>query len=170
MFDMKPLEPPDRHHLMAAQGWLDLGNREEASLELERIAPELRFHPDVVKVRWRLYGRNENWHTVLRIARTICDLEPISDPVETPVSWPARRASLGSRKTPVLRSGGGPIGLPELFAIPYNLACYACQLGNVNEAWEWFKMALDMADASELRRIALNDPDLEPLWKRISKL
>src|ERR1017187_3279090 len=48
---MKPLEPPDSHHLSAAIGWLGLGNWREANEELEKITSELRGHPDVLEVR-----------------------------------------------------------------------------------------------------------------------
>jgi len=51
------LEPPDSLHLQAAQGGLDLGNHVEANEELERITPQLRAHPDVLQVRWRIYRR-----------------------------------------------------------------------------------------------------------------
>ena len=34
---MKPLQPPDTFHLLAAQGWMELGNHEEANEELELI-------------------------------------------------------------------------------------------------------------------------------------
>lgn len=157
---------------MAAQGWLELGNETEAFRELEKIAPELRFHPDVVKLRWRIFGRKENWQTVLKIARTICSLEPVASTSEFNLDehrFARRVPAVVAKKVPHVRNGAEAIGLPELFAIPYNLACYACQLGNVNEAWEWFKMAAGMSDRDELRRIALNDPDLEPLWARISR-
>jgi hypothetical protein len=51
----KPLEPPDSIHLQAAQGWLELGDHIEASEELEKITPQLRAHPDVLKARWEVY-------------------------------------------------------------------------------------------------------------------
>jgi hypothetical protein len=34
-----PIEPPDSLHLLAAQGWLELGNHLEANEELEKITP-----------------------------------------------------------------------------------------------------------------------------------
>ena len=34
---VKPLAPPDTHHLRAALGWLELGNHVEANAELEQI-------------------------------------------------------------------------------------------------------------------------------------
>ena len=51
--------------------------------------------------------------------------------------------------------------------VPYNLACYACQLGRVGPARIWLKRALAMADKDEMKRQALADRDLEPLWGEI---
>jgi len=66
--------------------------------------------------------------------------------------------------------GGNLLGLlpvvdkfPDQYIIRYNLACYACQLGNLKEARDWLKKAIDMADTKEVKLMALNDPDLEPL-------
>jgi hypothetical protein len=44
---VKPLEPPDTHHLNAVLGWLELGNHVEANAELEKVTPVLRSHPAV---------------------------------------------------------------------------------------------------------------------------
>ena len=55
MAPVKPLQPPDTFHLQAAQGWMELGNHEEANEELELIDAPLRAHPDVLEVRWLIY-------------------------------------------------------------------------------------------------------------------
>ena len=47
---MVPLQPPDSFHVLAASGWLDLGNAAEAKHELQKVAPESQKHPDVLKV------------------------------------------------------------------------------------------------------------------------
>lgn len=52
---------------------------------------------------------------------------------------------------------------PDQWLIPYNLACYACQLGRLDEAREWFRRALTMGDGKAIKLEALNDPDLAPL-------
>ncbi|MGO8930194.1 MAG: tetratricopeptide repeat protein, partial [Limisphaerales bacterium] len=57
--------------------------------------------------------------------------------------------------------------LPKEYIIRYNLACYACQLGNLKEARHWLRKAIDLAGPNEVKLMALNDPDLEPLWKEI---
>jgi hypothetical protein len=76
MDTMKPLVPPDSVHLQAAQGWLDLGNHIEANEELERITPQLRVHPDVLQVRWRVYAKAEKWDACLLISEAIIQLAP----------------------------------------------------------------------------------------------
>ena len=52
-------------HLEAAQGWLELGNHEEANEELELIDAPLRSHPDVLEVRWGIYAKVKNWEACL---------------------------------------------------------------------------------------------------------
>jgi tetratricopeptide (TPR) repeat protein len=53
---------------------------------------------------------------------------------------------------------------PKHASFLYNLACYECQLGNLEEAQRWLDKAFDKG--SHLRSLALVDPDLEPLRAR----
>ena len=165
---MKPLEPPDKHHLLAAQGWMELGNDYEAFQELEKVSLESSDHPDVLSLRRQLYGKTKNWITALSIAKTICQLEPnnLFSRIHQSYDFLASKRSAGARDL----VSGGAIRLPYFFAVPYNLACYACQLGNVEEAWEWLKMAMEMTDIEEIRNLALSDPDLELLWGKIEEI
>ena len=48
---MNKLKHPDHFHLLAAQGWIELGNHLEANEELEKISPELRAYPLVLEMR-----------------------------------------------------------------------------------------------------------------------
>jgi tetratricopeptide (TPR) repeat protein len=58
---------------------------------------------------------------------------------------------------------------PKVSTIPYNLACYACQLGRIHEARKWLAKAAKIAGKDNLLPIALADPDLKPLWPEIEK-
>ncbi len=58
---------------------------------------------------------------------------------------------------------------PHDSTIAYNLACYACQLGRMQEAKEWLGRAIDVGEPNAVRLMALDDPDLEPLWKSIGE-
>ncbi len=59
---------------------------------------------------------------------------------------------------------------PKVETILYNLACYACQLGNRQESLALLDKAIDLAGKKDIRLMALEDPDLEPLWKDISEI
>ena len=59
---------------------------------------------------------------------------------------------------------------PDDPIIRYNLACYACQLGDLKEAWTWLQAAIDLASKTDIRKMALDDPDLEPLWNKIGEI
>jgi hypothetical protein len=54
-----------------------------------------------------------------------------------------------------------------LFA--YNLACYACQLGHLQEAREWLRRAIAIENAESIKAMALRDADLRPLWNEIQE-
>jgi tetratricopeptide (TPR) repeat protein len=160
-----PLEHPDVLHLLAAHGWLELGNHAEANEELENIRPEYRVHPDVLEVRWQIYTKYEKWEGALDIASTLMKIAP-----ERAESWIHRSFSLH-----VLNRTQEAFDLllpaseqfPQIWTIPYNLACYTAQLGRLDDAATWFKkaMAIEETAAGES---ALDDPDLRPLWDSMS--
>ncbi len=51
---------------------------------------------------------------------------------------------------------------PREAAIPYNLACYYCQLGEMENAKGYLKKAFEID--LDWRMAALEDEDLRPLW------
>jgi tetratricopeptide (TPR) repeat protein len=59
---------------------------------------------------------------------------------------------------------------PKHWLIRYNLACYCSQLGRLQEAMQWLEKAIGLADKSEVKAMALADPDLEPLRREIRKI
>lgn len=54
--------------------------------------------------------------------------------------------------------------------IPYNLACYACQLGLWAEAEAWLTQAISHGKKEEIKQMALKDRDLEPLQHFVASL
>ena len=66
-------------HLEAAQGWLELGNHEEANEELELIDAPLRSHPDVLEVRWGIYAKVKNWEACLDIGKAMVKLRALEN-------------------------------------------------------------------------------------------
>jgi len=76
---MKQLEPPDCHHLRAAQGWLDLGDPKEANEELKQISLVWRFHREVLLAGWEIYPRGEHWEFAYPVALAMVAMIP-NDP------------------------------------------------------------------------------------------
>ena len=58
---------------------------------------------------------------------------------------------------------------PKDSRIPFNPACYECELGHFQTAKERLKEAFDLAGKKDIRRQALDDPDLEPLWSQLGE-
>ena len=166
----KPLEPPDSIHLSAAEGWLGLGDLVSASDELEEITPELRAHPAVLAVRYDIYAKAKKWNMAAEIAAGLVKMLP-----KEVASWIC--FAYATRRKP---GGGIPQAkeilieakskFPKEYLISYNLACYECQLGNLKTAKRRLKKAIDLAGKKEIRQQALEDPDLEPLWKDIGNI
>jgi hypothetical protein len=50
------------------------------------------------------------------------------------------------------------------------LACFSCQLGDLNEASRWLERAFAVSGKAEIKIKALEERDLEPLWKKIGTL
>ena len=79
---MKSLEPQDSLHLRAAQGWLELGDHLEANVELEKISPRLRMHPDVLLLRYEIFAKAKLWEAAFYVAQALVEVEP-----KEPCGW-----------------------------------------------------------------------------------
>ena len=167
---MQPIEPPDLHFLNAAQGWLGLDCPEEVQTELNALAPELHSHPDVLEVRWQLHTRQQNWEAALAVARLELQHTPEDSSGWLHHAYALRRASRGG----LVMAWGALLPAAQKFptepVIAYNLACYACQLQQMDKAREWFDRAVQAGGKVEIRKMALADDDLKPLWEEIQKL
>ena len=160
---MKPLSTPDSHHLRAAQGWLELGNPLEANGELERITPELRSHPDILDLRWHIDAQANKWAACVEIADTLIKLDPSRSDAWIHRSYALHRVNRTQEAFDKLLPVANKF--PQVWTIPYNLACYSAQLGRLDESQEWLKRAMGI-DAQTVQRVAMDDPDLKPLWDR----
>jgi tetratricopeptide (TPR) repeat protein len=158
---MKPLPLPDRRHLEAAQGWLELGNWLEANKELERITPQLRAHPDVLRMRVEIYSAAKKWDYAAENMNALCRMVPDDSLGYLRLAFALHELKHTKEAFDALL----PVAdkFPEQWLIPYNLACYACQLGRLDEAREWFHRALTLGDEKAIKLEALDDPDLAPL-------
>lgn len=163
----RSIEAPDIHFLNAAIGWLELGNQEEAKAELEKLSFLVRYHPDVLLVRWKVFARSKDWPRSLDIARALVRIAP-----EKPAGWICVAYSLYNTR----QTGDAWAHLldaekkfPTISAIPYFLACLACQLGKTADAARWLAHWNDMVRESDLKKAARKDPRLEPVWQEFDE-
>jgi predicted Zn-dependent protease len=164
---MNPLEPHNQHDLVAAQGWVELGNDLEANEELEQITPENRAHPAVFEVRWQIYAKAKKWDAALDIASALVQMVP-----EEPLGWVHRSYCLHEmKKTEEARDNLLRVvnKFPDDPIMRYNLACYECRLGRLEQAKHWLEKAFKPGGRKRIKLMALEDPDLEPLWQQMRK-
>lgn len=167
---MQKLEPPDSHHLAAAIGWLGLGCPSDARDELNKLSLINLNHPDTLEVRWALYAKEECWDEALKIAEQEFKLRP-----NDPAGWLHRAYALRRATTGGLIMAWGVLlpaaeKFPQESVIAYNLACYACQLKHLDTARTWLQRALKIGEKDTLKKMALDDDDLKPLWSEIKAL
>jgi tetratricopeptide (TPR) repeat protein len=170
IFAMEPLSFSATRHLLAAEGFLELGLLEDAVAELNHIPPTQRLHIDVLQFRWQLEATRTDWDAALTVARDLLRFAPDNGANWLHYAYALRRARDG--------------GLDKAFAalepaaqtflaepvIPFNLACYACQMGNLDQARQWLLRSIAIGGKKYITLMALNDDDLKPLWKEIEQL
>jgi Tfp pilus assembly protein PilF len=164
---MLPLEPPDSWYVSGALGWLGLGNSAEAEAELDHISTARRQHPDVLEVRWLICAEQQKWTEGLQVARGLIHAAPERCSGWLHQAYALRRVPGGSVQQAWDALLPAYTSFPRESIVPYNLACYACQLGQLDAARVWLKRAFSLPRRAETKKMALADSDLEALWGEI---
>ena len=155
-----PLEPPDQKHWEAASGYVQLGMYLEADAELDEIEPFCRAAPEVLAVRLEIYAGLKKWELMQQIAKRLKEFQPNNIQWTISLAYATRRAYSIDIAMEILLDAKAKF--PREAAIPYNLACYYCQLGEMEKAKCYLKQAFKID--SSWRMAALEDEDLRPLW------
>jgi hypothetical protein len=171
---VQPLSPPDSFHFDAATGWLLLENPQEALLELNQIAPQHQNHPNVLELRWTLQATLADWSACLATGQALVEIAPDRVSGWIHRAYACRRASNGGLTAAWDALLPAADRFPDETIIPYNLACYACQKGDIAAARSWLERAWRVAEnAGEKSKWigqALADADLESLWPEIRQM
>ena len=142
----------------------------ESRAELEQISAANQTHPDVLEVRWGICVQERQWDAALEIALIELTLLP-----EDASGWLHRAYALRRK------AGGGltqaweallPAArkFPSEPIIAYNLSCYACQMQQLDTARHWLQRAVMVSKKDFIKKMALADEDLQPLWPEIEDL
>lgn len=146
--------------LEAALGYLQFGMFEDASDEIEQLPPEEKTSPGVLRLRAAIYSETKSWHLLQEVAGFLVDSVPGDPQHWIWLAYATRRTtSIPVAEAILLRALESH---PSSGMIHFNLACYAAQTGKIEEAKERLRDAIRLAP--ETRLLALDDPDLEPLW------
>ena len=152
--------PPEKH-LSYALGYLQLGLTDEAREELAALAPDFLATPAALSVRLETAMTDETWDEVIALAP-----ELVGHDAEQERPWIAWAYALRERERiaeaqETLLAGARLIKDPSPL-VAYNLACYACLLGDLAEASRL--LAVVFASDKSWRDVARDDPDLAPIF------
>jgi tetratricopeptide (TPR) repeat protein len=150
--------------LMPVLGYIDLGMFEDAWEELETLPPELRANGAVLDLRITIYHRLGKWESARMLAESLAKKFPENPHWWIQWAYSARREKSVYAARSVLMEAA--TRHPDVALIPYSLACYSCEEGSIETAKNLLTTAFAMDP--KLRKIALDDPDLEPIYGKNS--
>ena len=164
---MQGLELSDIHRLNAALGWLGLNAPADARAELDAIASAQQTHPAVLETRWLLCAHEKNWRDALKVAKRELASAPEDSSGWLHRAYALRRVDDGGLAPAWDALLPAAEKFPSEPVIAYNLACYACQLNQPNDARNWLQRAVKIGGKEAIQKMALTDEDLKPLWPEI---
>ena len=150
-----------QRHLRAAIGFIELGMLEDAVSELESLPPEDRDRSSVLALRVEIYRTAGSWSLMEVAARELWKRHPEEPDYWTNLAWAVRRLDSVVAARDILLEAVERF--PSDAMTHFNLGCYACQLGDIDQAKTRVRKAIKL-DA-KFKLLALDDADLEPLWK-----
>ena len=137
---------------------------------LTKLARAMEEHEAAVWARWLLCAHEKNWHDALVVA----DQELATVP-EAAAGWLHRAYALRRVKGGGLAQAWDALlpaaeKFPAEAVVAYNLSCYACQLNELDASRVWLQRAITTGGKNVIKKMALDDDDLKPLWTEIKNL
>jgi Flp pilus assembly protein TadD len=161
-----PLKTDWQRHVLASSGYLELGMFDDPAMVLEEIAPEDKNRKEVLGARVNLYMAAKKWDMAAAVASHLVKVDPKTAGWWISLAYALRRTK-GVEKAKAILLRAQAIH-PEVAMIAFNLACYASVSGRFEEAKERLRHAIDLD--KDIRRLAMDDEDLRPLWDWIGGL
>lgn len=152
--------PPEKH-LTYALAYLELGLVAEASEEVSALPPDILRTPPALAVRLEIAMAAETWDDVIALAPELVSHDAAEERPWVAWAYALRERGRIPEAQETLLAGARLITDPSPL-VPYNLACYACLLGDLSEAGRL--LAAVIARDQSWRAVAHDDPDLAPLF------
>ena len=148
-----------QRRLLAASGFAELSLFQEAVQELEELPEVSKELPTVLVVWLEIYQHWQKWSEAESVALRLLEMEPGEPGWPIALAYAIRRArGLVFAKEILLQAGDK---FPNCGIIQFNLACYAAQLGQLDEARQRLSRAVQLDQ--EFASMAKTDADLGPI-------
>ena len=144
---MQDLTPEERRHLDAADGWLGLGDLDEARAELDQISSTGQSHPDALHLRWNVSATAGAWVDCLDIALSLTRLAPDRHMGSLHVALSLCNLDRFEDAIPVLEKAIERFGERPEFALTL-ASCYA-KRGDMARATQNMERAVELAEQKE---------------------
>jgi hypothetical protein len=162
---VEPPNPAYERTLQAAQGYFQLEMWDEAWDELENLAPEFQHYPQVIFLRLLIFNNMERWEYTVLVGTGALKQYPQFGPLYLATAEALRNFEGAAAAKALLVAGQSVLKGEAVFH--FMLGSCECQLGNLEAAKAEVERAFEL-DGS-LRRPALNEPDLQPLWDSLGE-
>ncbi len=146
-------------------GYLQLGMFEEANNEIESLPPEARTDIGVLAIRALIYQGTGSWQLMREVSGFLTYKWPEDSRHWIWLAYATRRCRSITEAFVILDKAVKQH--PAEPMIHFNLACYAAQTGDLGMARERLSQAMTLDPGAKL--LALDDPDLMPLWDELGK-
>jgi lipopolysaccharide biosynthesis regulator YciM len=148
-----------QRRLLAASGFAELSLFQEAVQELEELPESSKELPPVLAVWLEVYQHWQKWSEAESVALRLLELQPEEESWPIALAYATRRARGLAFANEILLQAGEKF--PNCGMIQFNLACYAAQLGHLDEARQRLSRAVELDEA--FASLAKTDADLEAL-------
>ena len=131
---------------------------------MEEIDPFCRHLPEALVARLAVYHGLKKWELLAAVAKRLTEWNPKEPGFFVELAYATRRCESIHAAHAILTRAAGLH--PTDATIQFNLACYEAQMGRLELAKTHLKRATQI-DA-KFKLLALEDPDLEPLWESLA--
>ena len=139
---------------------------DDAALVLEEIAPEDKNRNEVLGARVNLYMVAKKWDMAAAVASHLVKVDPGTAGWWISLAYALRRAESVEKAEAILLRA--QTIHPQVAMIAFHLACYASVADRMEEAKERLRHAIELDE--NVRRLAIDDEDLKPMWDWIAGL
>jgi Flp pilus assembly protein TadD len=148
-----------RWRLSHVRGYLELGLIDQAAAELALLPAEEQEAPTALALRAAILQEQQRWPELATTAAELVRQQPGEPGWWIALAYATRRSESLHEAEALLREAERLH--PADGTIQFNLACYACQRGDLLAARVYLRRAITLNE--DFRAAATTDPDLAPL-------